>query len=157
MSRLTRILLGAAAGALLLVVFPTSADAGVTMIDFESECNADTGDFDLTFTIVNGSGADESILVTEYQIDGADRTPPTFVPNPMPGFGQSTATDSVPGSATSLFLEAEIGEGEPFLVGLEEPLDGDCEADPTTTTSDGETTTSTATAAAAATQPRFTG
>jgi hypothetical protein len=160
MTRLTRILLAAAAGALLLVAFPTTAEAGVLIeITTEYECNEASGDYDVTITITDIVGDGGPINVLAFQVDGADATPPTFEPPSLPVDGSSAALFSVPGDTTTIFLDFSISypTGEQFG-SAEMELEGDCEPVPTTTTTAGETTTTEAAAAEAVRlQPAFTG
>ena len=161
MSR-TRLLLITVLALLLLPVLPGTASAGTTALDIHATCNETTGDYDVLFTIINGFDDSVDVVVDVYEVDLSNETRPTFSPNPMPGLGQSTASDTVPGTTMNIYMEVEL-EGE-FDVSDDQDLDGDCAPSPTTTTS---TTAAAAPATAAPTttaaaqpaqiQPTFTG
>lgn len=160
----TRSLLGTgilAVTALLLSAAP--ADAGLLpSLTGAETCNTETGEYEVVFTQTTPSDTQSvAITVTTYQVDGADATPPTFSPNPMPPAGQATAAVTVPGSTTSILLETLLtGDLINIENSLELTLDGDCQATSTTTTTIAETTTTTTTAPAAQAverRPAFTG
>jgi hypothetical protein len=159
MTRMIRLLLAIAAGALLLVAFPPTAEAGESsVLGVDIECNEETGDYDVVFTIVNGTGDAGDITVVEYDVDGVDQTPPVFDPDPVPASGESVANDSIPGSSTSLFIDIEVDYGDPIdFLSAEQTLEGDCEPTTTTTTAGETTTTEAAAAEAVRLQPAFTG
>jgi hypothetical protein len=159
-----RLLLAAAVAlaALFATTLPAGAGQAVTLDD-EIVCNTATGEYDLTFTLTNMTSDSGLITVDTFEVDGND-APLTFAPNPVPGGGStSTATTSVPGSTTTLFLDLSISFPDSTSgANFESTLDGDCEGIPTTTTTSttvAPTTTAPAAtpAVAVAARPAFTG
>src|SRR5690606_19693625 len=116
-------------------------------LDVNTVCNTETGEYDITFDIVNNITEEADIAVIDFEVDGADQAL-TFSPNPVPPEDTSTATASVPGATTAIFLDLTVTWGETSDSHQHEAtLDGDCEPDLTTTTSMTSTTMETTTTA----------
>lgn len=155
-----RALIAVLAALAALVLLAAPADAGVTGLAVEDvQCDTATGEYVITFSLFNGVGLDEPITVLELQFDGVDQPLPTFVPNPVPAFGNSEAVVTAPGSTTSVYLAVGIGEPseDPAFRDITEDLDGDCEADPTTTVTTAASTTTVGARPETISRPRFTG
>ena len=155
-----RVLVAALLALALVPAVAGTAGAGgnATSLDIGYTCNAETGEYDLVFTVLNDFGGEAPISVEVYEVDGADRAVPAFSPTPVAGDGGlSTATDSIPGTSPDVYMEISFWQGEVYYDdGLDLP--GDC-LPPATTTTTSTTVAPTTTAAAqpAQLQPAFTG
>jgi hypothetical protein len=127
--------------ALVVLGAPTAAEAGDTVLGIDAECNEATGEYEVTFTILNSSTDDGQISVDAFLVDGADAAQPDFAPNPLPGNGTSEAVANVPGTTTTIFIDLAI-QYPNFNLDLSggEDLAGDCEPPATTTTVETTTT-----------------
>ncbi len=166
MSRIRLIsIAGIALAALLFVAVPAEAGGGGSSLTITATCNTTTGEYDLLFTLYNVADTAGDITVEGYEVDSTDPPKPTFSPDPIASKGNSTATDSVPGDTTYVWMRVNM-----FYTQLGVDVDddiypaGDCVAAPTTTTTSttvAPTTTlaptTTAAAAAVAAAPTFTG
>jgi hypothetical protein len=151
----------AAAVAVLAATTGVAAAGQASVIDtIDYECDTSTGNFVVTLTLESDVDIDGEIEANYGVFEGPDQTDSgalTFVPNPIPALGSSTATLEVPGTTTFVGVDWFVDFGEGGVEGgASVDIAETCEAVPTTPTS-AETTSTTAAAPAAQVQPRFTG
>lgn len=163
-----RKLLVTGAVAMALVAGATAAPVGAgiefAFLEGEFDCNPD-GTGTITWTITSNTQGDLAVASALMSIDGGTPVPPTFSPDPIPGFEVSLATVDTDGrSSGTAVAEVVVDTGEPLIELTEEVTLTPCEQplEPTSTTASPSTTASTtAPAAAPATatraQPAFTG
>ncbi|HUW04612.1 MAG TPA: hypothetical protein VMW08_19845 [Acidimicrobiales bacterium] len=166
----TLIVLGVVVG----LAAPATAGGGTpppfAILTIDATCNTATGEYDVTFDLVNQDIYDADISVTTYEVDTDNPTPPTFSPDPLPDLGSSSATDSVPGTTVTIFMritltyesdprDPDAPEGDPLVQGSL-VLGADCTATPTPPPAVDDTTTTpppAEPAVAVEAQPAFTG
>lgn len=111
-----------------IAVTPAAADSGFSRLDVTTVCNTTTGEYLITFEIVNSTNFEGYISVSSFEVDGVDQ-PLTFSPEPV-GVAPSsaTATASVPGETTSILLDLVVSYSE-FVDfhDYETTLAGDCD------------------------------
>ena len=154
--RTTRLVLAAvAAVTVLAVAVPAGAQQPITY-EGSAQCDPATGNYIITFTVQNQTSEPANLSGGYEALDPIMTVlasgPVTFVPNPLPASGASSAVWEVPAGTSTVFVS-----GGAAFSNFEAPIDqeiftGTC----VTTTTTAPTTTTTAPAPVAV-QPAFTG